>query len=311
MPIDDPTAIPETSDQAAEYLREADDFWSNHRQDEAVTLYFAVLQSPFEDALPQNRQGEIMFRLGQAAERHGDQDRAYRAYLWGQNEGHDESRRRLAEMRNELPDQDIDPDVVPSTIEAVEAYLNAGVQIAESDPERAARLLEAALATDHLTPGHRANASYELGLIYQRTGSHDAAYQMFEEVASTGNDEHRQLAIAAMRQYQQQDGTDHDDVVASGQPTDEEDAGRYLQAAIDAYDRGDTGRAEALATVVASSSAASAAQQGGAHYYLGAIAYYANNFDVARTHLTHASEHAEDPYRDWAQQMLDWRWQEG
>jgi tetratricopeptide (TPR) repeat protein len=312
MPIDDPTAIPETSEQAAEYLREADDFWSNHRHDEAMTLYFAVLQSPFEDTLPQNRQGEIMYRVGQVAEQHGDIDRAYRAYHWGSGEGHEESRRRLAELQGELPDETPDPDSPPTTPEALQTYTVAASQAEEGDPELAARLYEACLNSSVITPGNRGDIAYRLGLMYQRTGSHDAAYQMFDEAATNAAaGEYREGAVTAMRQYQQQDGTDHDDVIASGQPVDEDDAGRYLQAAIDAYDRGDTGRAEAIATIVASSSAASAGQQGGAHYYLGAIAYYANNFDVARTHLTHASEHAEDPYRDWAQQMLDWRWQEG
>jgi lipopolysaccharide biosynthesis regulator YciM len=310
MSISDPTAIPETQADADEYLRAADDYWSNHRHDEALTLYWAVLQSPFGDPLPDNRESDIMLRVGTIAEERGDQNRAWRAYQWGELLGNEQCKAKRIALDGELPDQAVDPTVVPMTLEAVREYLRAAAQAESSDTELATRLYEALLQSNELSPGNRGDIAYRLGLLYQQGGSHDAAYQMFSEAATMTSDRYHDAALAALRQYQHQDGTDRDDLIASGTPTDEQDAGRYLQAAIDAYDRGDTGRAEAMATVVVSSSAASGAQRGSAHYYLGAIAYYANNFDVARTHLDNAAANADDPYRAWATEMLQYRWQD-
>ena len=42
MAIDDPTAIPQTADQVAEYMREADRLWNDSRTEEAHTLYRSV-----------------------------------------------------------------------------------------------------------------------------------------------------------------------------------------------------------------------------------------------------------------------------
>jgi tetratricopeptide (TPR) repeat protein len=192
----------------------------------------------------------------------------------------------------------------------VNAYVTAAGQAESSDPDLAVGLYEALLQSDQLSPGNRGDISYRLGLLYQQGGSHDAAYQMFEQAVTMTSDRYHDAAVAALQQYQRQDGTDHDDLLASGTPNDEEDAGRYLQAAIDAYDRGDTGRSEAMATVVISSDVSSSTQRGAANYYLGAIAYHANNFDVARVRLDNASQNADEPYRGWAQEMLTYRWQE-
>ncbi len=42
MAIDDPTAIPQTTDQIAEYMQEADRLWYDNRTEEAHTLYRSV-----------------------------------------------------------------------------------------------------------------------------------------------------------------------------------------------------------------------------------------------------------------------------
>jgi len=310
MAIADPTAIPESQQAADEYLAAADDYWSNHRHDEALTLYWAVMQTPYSDALPDGRESEIMLRIGTTAEEHGNLDLAWRVYRWGKAMGNEECTRRLAAVEAQVPDQQVDPAVVPATMEALSAYTSAAVEVEASDPERAAQLYRACLDSPVIAPNIRGYVALQLGLLYQRGGSHDAAYSMFEIAAATSDSDFRNAATAALRQYQHQDGTDIDGLITSGNPTDEDDAGRYLQGAIDAYDRGDTGRAEALATTVISSGVASSVQKGAAHYYLGALAYYAKNYDVARTHLTNARDNAGEPCRSWAQEMLAYSWQD-
>ncbi len=39
MAIDDPTAIPETTEQVAEYVQEADRLWNDSRTEDAHVLY--------------------------------------------------------------------------------------------------------------------------------------------------------------------------------------------------------------------------------------------------------------------------------
>ncbi len=311
MAIDDPTTIPESQETANEYLAAADDYWSNHRHDEALTLYWSVLMSNYSDSLADGRESDALLRVGIIAEERGDVDRAWRAYRWGKAVGNEECTRRLAALEGEMPDQAVDPDVAPASMEALSQYTGAADEAESSDPELAARLYRACLESPAMTPVVRGHVAYRLALLYQQGGSHDAAYGMFEEAAAMAGGDERDQAMAALRQYQRQDGADHDDVLASGTPNDEDDAGRYVQAAIGAYDRGDTGRAEAIATVVVSSGAASSAQQGTAHYYLGALAYYAHNYDVARIHLDHARSNAPAPCREWAEEMMTFLWQEG
>ena len=40
------------------------------------------------------------------------------------------------------------------------------------------------------------------------------------------------------------------------------------------------------------------------------MAYHARRFDEARTHLHTAQNDAPSPEREWAVDMLSWRWQE-
>ena len=46
MPIDDPTAIPDSTERVGEYMQEADRLWDDSRTEEAHTLYRSVFNSP-------------------------------------------------------------------------------------------------------------------------------------------------------------------------------------------------------------------------------------------------------------------------
>ena len=118
MAIDDPTAIPQNPDQVAEYMREADRLWHDNRTEEAHTLYRSVFNGT--SAGPESSLAG--YRLALYLQTMGDIDGALTFAAYTNEPG---TADLLVALRAAMPDQAVDPSVVPITAEACERYLQS------------------------------------------------------------------------------------------------------------------------------------------------------------------------------------------
>ena len=116
MPIDDPTAIPDSTERVGEYMQEADRLWNDSRTEEAHTLYRSVFNSPLATPPESSLSG---YRLALYLQTIGDIDGALGFVAYTTEPGTNDL---ATALRASMPDQAVDPSVVPQTYEACERY---------------------------------------------------------------------------------------------------------------------------------------------------------------------------------------------
>jgi tetratricopeptide (TPR) repeat protein len=297
MAIDDPTAIPQTIEQIAEYMKEADRLWNDNRTEEAHTLYRSVFNSTT------GPEGSLAgYRLALYLQSIGDIDGALNFVSYTNEPGtHD---LEIA-LRAAMPDQAVDPSEVPQTAEACERYMQSIMSAFDrSDWTTVDALVVAYQETPvDIGVGRHAAAQTFRGVALVHLGRNDEARPALEYVlANSASEDYLAKARAALQQIgvQVQDG---------GNPYETQDS-QHLLAGIAAFEGGDESTATTELTKVVDSDAAGASDKGRAHFYLGSMAYHTHRFEEARTHLHTAQADAPEPERGWATDMLSWRWQE-
>src|SRR5258706_13493332 len=110
MAIDDPTAIPQSPDQGAEYMREADRLWHDNRTEEAHTLYPSVFNGT--SAGPESILAG--YRLALYLQTIGDIDGALTFVAYTSEPGTPDV---LVALRDAIPDHAGDPCVASITAE--------------------------------------------------------------------------------------------------------------------------------------------------------------------------------------------------
>jgi tetratricopeptide (TPR) repeat protein len=299
MAIDDPTAIPETTERVTEYMQEADRLWNDSRTEDAHTIYRSVFNCPLANRRESSLSG---YRLALYLQTIGDIDGALGFVAYTDEPGtHD---LEIA-LRAAMPDQPVDPSEIPQTMEACERYAQSIVNaMAQSDwtTVDALTLAYQQTSVDLGVGRHAINQTYR-GVALMHLGNNDEARAALEYAIANSVDADR---LAQAHAALQQIGIQVDD---GGNPYETPDS-QALLAGIAAFEGGDeAGAATQLQTVVDSSDAG-ASDKGRAHFYLGSMAYHAHRFDEARTHLHVAETDAPDPEKSWAVDMLSWRWQE-
>ncbi len=299
MAIDDPTAIPESTERVTEYVEEADRLWNDSRTEEAHTLYRSVFNSPNAGSTESSHSG---YRLALYLQTIGDIDGALGFAAYTTEPGTQEL---LTALRAAMPDQAVDPSEVPQTYEACERYAQSIVDAFGRSDWTTVDSLVLAYQETTVDIGVGRHAVYQTyrGVALVHLGRNDEARPVLEYVLANSIDEDRlKDARAALAQigYQVDDG---------GNPYETADS-QMLLTGIAAFERGDETTATTELQSVVDSNDAGATDKGRAHFYLGSMAYHARRFEEARTHLHTAQSDAPDPEQGWANDMLSWRWQE-
>lgn len=299
MAIDDPTAIPETTERVAEYVHEADRLWNDSRTEDAHVLYRATFNSP---AAGPTESSHCAYRLALYLQTTGDIDGALGFAAYSTEPGTPEL---LTALRASMPDQAVDPSEPPQTYEACERYFESIVSAFDrSDWTTVDSLVLAYQDTQvDVGVGRHAMAQAYRGPALVHLGRNDEARPVLEYViANSAHDDSLARARAALQQigYQIDDG---------GNPYETPDS-QMLLTGIAAFERGDEATAATELQSVVDSNDAGATDKGRAHFYLGSMAYHARRFEEARTHLHAAQSDAPEPEQGWANDMLSWRWQE-
>ena len=295
MAIDDPTAIPETAEALQEYLQEADEAFERDNHDRAKPLYYAATTSALISDADHSRANHRLALIHLAA---GEPEDAYRFVYKSREPGRDDILRALDGGTVDTP---VDPSEIPQTFEETERYWKAAEAArANSDTATAEALYRAFAASPAVAPGQMAIAAVHVAEIAHADGRNDEAHEWADAaLANAAEDEPRRRARVVLQ------------AVGGPAPSDSEtDASRALLAGLASWEAGD----QALATngfeAVLAAADATSAEQGRARFYLGSMAYHANDYDTARTHLQQAARDADDPEKTWATEMLEWRWQE-
>ena len=298
MAIDDPTAIPQTPEQITDYMHEAERLWNDNRTEEAHVLYRSVF-----NATTAPEASLAGYRLALYLQTIGDIDGALGFVAYTNEPGtHD---LEIA-LRAAMPDQAVDPSEVPQTAEACERYMESIVNAFDRNDWTTVEALCLAYqqtSVDIGTGRHAVNQMY-LGIALVHLGRNDEARPALEYVlANSASDNYVAQARAALQQigYKIDDG---------GNPYETADSQTMLTG-IAAFERGDLATATTELQSVVNSNDAGAMDKGRAHFYLGSMAYHDHRFDEARTHLHTAEADAPSPEKEWATDMLSWRWQEG
>src|SRR5258706_4037241 len=298
MAIDDPTAIPQSPDQVAEYMREAERLWHDNRTEEAHTLYRSVFNGT--SAGPESSLAG--YRLGLYLQTIGDIDGALNFVAYTSEPGTPDL---LVALRAAMPDQAVDPSVVPITAEACERYLQS---IYNASTNSDWTTVDALCLAYQQTPvdigvGRHATCQAFRGVALVHLGRNDEARPVLEYVLANSSNEERlkeaRTALQPLGVHVQDDDN----------PYQAADSQRLL-AGIAAFEGGDEVTATTELTAVVNSNDAGAIDKGRAHFYLGSMAYHHKRFDDARTHLHTAETDAPDLEKGWAVETLSSRWQE-
>ena len=297
MAIDDPTALPQTIEQITEYMKEADQLWTDNRTEEAHVLYRSVFNATTAP------EGSLAgYRLALYLQTIGDIDGALGFLAYTNEPGtHD---LEIA-LRAAMPDQAVDPSEVPATAEACERYMESIVNAFERSDWTTVDSLCLAYQETPVDVGVGRHAACQMyrGVALVHLGRNDDARPALEYVlANSASEDYLAKARAALQQI----GVHIDD---GGNPYETEDS-KHLLAGIAAFEGGDEVTALSELHTVVNSDAAGPSDKGRAHFYLGSMAYHSHSFQEARGHIETASSDAPDPEQGWAKEMLSWRWQE-
>jgi len=301
MAIDDPTALPETTQQTDEYMREADLAFDRQQLDTAMTLYWAAAAA--DQFASDTSRHHAYLRVGTILMGQGNDAEAYRWLQAAGPAGAD----MLTVLDAKTPDAAVDPDVVPDSAEALGRYTNAAIAAKDNKDYASFDALVARIMDSTATmPGQRsqvcilmAEALLDRGFNKQ---AEEWAQHALAESSGYGADTARKLIERA------QAGLTADQSLDERVTT----YGFELTAGIESFEAGlgDRGKA-AFERVIADTSGLNDDEaKGRAHYYLGVTAYQAHDFDVAREHFEIASDTAGSPEIGYAAEALKWRYQE-
>ena len=306
--ITDPTAIPETEDDAKEYEKELQAVGGDWPK--AEPLARSLSQS---DHATREARAMAYSALGNALENTGRADEAIDAYRGAVQMGDASAQVMVDALLAGETRGPVESEHIPQNeAEAGEYIRLAGAAKDSGDWERADQLYSAVYKSPANNAEQRGQAALGIGFVLRHRNEGDAAMQYLQEASEIGDDTVRAFALAQIREIRM-----GDDNVALGTETassaaidTEEAAATMLQAGIDRYEVSDNDGAKARFEAVHASSAASAQQKGYAAYYLATMAWYGGDYDVARVQFREARDNADSGTADLARQMLQSHWGE-
>jgi tetratricopeptide (TPR) repeat protein len=306
--ITDPTAIPETEEEAKEYEQALQAIGGDWPRVEPLAR--SLSQS---DVATREARSMAYNALGNALENTGRSDEAIDAYRRAVTMGDATAQvlvDKLVAGEKRAPTEE--SHVPQNEAEASEYLRLAKAAVDAEDWERADQLFTALYASPANSAEERGQAAYGLGLALRHRHSNDAAMQYFQEASQIGNDPVRAAALSAIGELRvMDDNVDLGTEVPSSTRIDSEAAATtMLQAGVDRYEVSDVAGAKARFEAVHAATAASAQQRGYAAYYLASMAWNEGDYDVARVQFRQAKESADSSTAELAGQMLRSHWGE-
>jgi tetratricopeptide (TPR) repeat protein len=306
--ITDPTAIPETEDDAKEYEKELQAVGGDWAKVEPLAR--SLSQS---DVATREARAMAYSALGNALENTGHSDEAIDAYRGAVRMGDATAQVMVDALLAGEHRGPVEAEHIPQNeAEAGEYVRLAGAAKDAGDWERADQLYSAVYKSPANSAEQRGQAALGIGFVLRHRNAGDAAMQYLQEASEIGDDTVRAFALEQIREIRMGDGnTDLGTEVASSAAIDsEEAAATMLQAGVDRYEVSDNDGAKARFEAVHASSAASAQQKGYAAYYLATMAWYLGDYDVARVQFREARDNADSATADLAREMLHSHWGE-
>jgi tetratricopeptide (TPR) repeat protein len=306
--ITDPTAIPETDDDAKEYEKELQAVGGDWAKVEPLAR--ALSES---DVASREQRAMAYSALGNALENTGRADEAMDAYRRAVDMG-DASAQALVDaiLRGEHQEPVEVAHIPQNEAEAAEYFRMAGAARDAGDWERADQLYSAVYQSPANSAEQRGQAALGIGVVLRHRNAGDAAMQFLQEASQIGDDDVRAFALAQIREIRMGDDNSElgTEVATSAVVDSEQAAAMMLQAGVDRYEVSDNEGAKARFEAVHASTAASAEQKGYAAYYLATMAWYAGDYDVARVQFREARDNADATTAELARQMLRSHWGE-
>ena len=306
--IADPTAIPETADDAKEYEQELQAVGGDWPRVEPLAR--ALSQS---DVATREQRAMAFSALGNSLENTDRADEAIDAYRRAVEMGDASAQVMVDALVAKEQRGAVEESHIPQNeAEAGEYIRLAGAAREAGDWERADQLYSAVYQSPANSAEQRGQAALGIGVSLRHRNEGDAAMQYLQEASQIGDDSVRAYALEQIREIRMADGnTDLGTEVTSSAAIDsEEAAATMLQAGVDRYEVSDNDGAKARFEAVHASTAASAAQKGYAAYYLATLAWYSGDYDVARVQFREARDNADSSTADLARQMLQTHWGE-
>jgi tetratricopeptide (TPR) repeat protein len=306
--INDPTAIPETADEATEYeqaLQAAGGDWPK-----VEPLARSLSQA---DVATRAQRATAYSALGNALEATNRSDEAIDAYRRAVQMG-DASAQVMADALLKAEHQDpVEQAHIPQNeAEADEYFRLAKAAMDAGDWERADQLFTALYQSPANSAEQRGQAAFGLGTVLKHRNAMDAAMQYFQEASQIGDDGVRNAAMTALGEIRV--GDDNvalgSEVPSSAAIDSAEAAATMLQAGVDRYEVSDAPGAKARFEAVHASSSSTAQQRGYAAYYLAVMAWNEGDYDVARVQFREAKDNADGSTAELAGQMLQSHWGE-
>jgi tetratricopeptide (TPR) repeat protein len=306
--ITDPTAIPETEDDAKEYEKELQAVGGDWVKVEPLAR--ALSQS---DVAANSVRAMAYNALGNALENTGRTDEAIDAYRRAVALGDATAQIMVNALLAAEPRHPVEESHVPHNEAEASEYLRlAKAAMDAGDWERADQLFSALHDSPANDAGERAQAALGLGMVLRHRDANDAAMQFLQEASQTGDDTVRAAALQQISELRLADGNVQlgTEVPSSTRIDSEATAATMLQAGVDRYEVSDTAGARARFEAVHAATAASAQQRGYAAYYLATMAWYDGDYDVARVQFREAKQNADASTAQLAAQMLQSHWGE-
>jgi tetratricopeptide (TPR) repeat protein len=306
--IADPTAIPETADDATEYEQELQAVGGDWPKVEPLAR--ALSQS---DVATREQRAMAFSALGNSLENTDRGDEAIDAYRRAVEMGDASAQVMVDALVAKEQRGSVEESHIPQNeAEAGEYIRLAGAAREAGDWERADQLYSAVHQSPANSAEQRGQAALGIGVSLRHRNEGDAAMQYLQEASQIGDDSVRAYALEQIREIRMSDGnTDLGTEVTSSATIDsEEAAATMLQAGVDRYEVSDNDGARARFEAVHASTAASAAQKGYAAYYLATLAWYSGDYDVSRVQFREARDNADSSTADLARQMLQTHWAE-
>ena len=306
--ITDPTAIPETADDAKEYETELQAVGGDWAKVEPLAR--ALSQA---DVATREQRALAYSALGNALENTGRPDEAIDAYRLAVTMGDSSAQVMVDALLAKETRAPVEEAHIPQNeAEADEYFKLAGAARAAGDWERADQLYSALYQSPANNAEQRGQAALGVGMALRHRNAGDAAMQYLQEASQIGDDTVRAYALEQIREIRMGDGNTElgTETPSSAAIDSAEAAATMLQAGVDRYEVSDNDGAKARFEAVHASSAASAEQKGYAAYYLATMAWYMGDYDVARVQFREARDNADSHTAELARQMLQSHWGE-
>jgi tetratricopeptide (TPR) repeat protein len=306
--IADPTAIPETEDDAKEYEQELQAAGGDWPRVEPLAR--ALSQS---DVASRQARAMAYSALGNALENTGRADEAIDAYRRAVDMGDTSAQALVDGLLAKEQRGPVEESHLPQNEAEAGEYLRlAKAALEAGDWERADQLFTALYQSPANDAAQKAQAALGLGMVLRHRNEGDAAMQYLQEASQIGSEEIRAAALSQLGEMRVLDDNVNlgSDVPSSTTIDSSDAAATVLQAGIDRYEVSDMPGAKARFEAVHAASAASNEQRGFAAYYLASLAWNEGDYDVARVQFREAKQNADSNTAGLAAQMLQTHWGE-